>query len=92
MMAYKRLGCKSIDDSYGEAYLAPDECGISHIREWNADVIEADPDLCGLSGSPTKVKKVENVVLTAGDVRHVPATEAGVKNLIYELISEKIIG
>ena len=35
------------------------------IDEWSANEIEADDAALGLSGSPTKVKKIENVVFKA---------------------------
>jgi electron transfer flavoprotein beta subunit len=65
---------------------------LDFIREWNADSIGADPQRCGLSGSPTKVKKVQNVVLTASDARKIPNTDADIAKLIHDLIEENILG
>ncbi len=62
------------------------------IDEWTLDVVGADPKDCGLSGSPTKVAKIENVVLEAGDAKEIAATEEGVKSLVHELIAEHILG
>lgn len=93
VMAFKNVDSKVCDTSYDEAYLEPGNCEtIGFIKEWNAATIEADSTLCGLSGSPTKVKKIENVVLTTGDVKQIENTEAGIKELILELVEEHIIG
>ena len=64
----------------------------SHIRQWDIAVIGADPDRCGLSGSPTKVKKVENVVLKATDIKNIPDTPADIAGLVKELIDDNILG
>ena len=62
------------------------------IREWSAADVEADPGRIGFAGSPTKVKQIQSVVLTAGDYKAVEATEAGVSNLIHELIEDHTLG
>jgi electron transfer flavoprotein beta subunit len=93
VMAYKNADSVVCETAYDEAWFKPDSCSrVSRIREWNALTIEADPALCGLSGSPTKVKNIENVVLTAGEVKQIPNTDAGISGLIHELIEEHIIG
>jgi len=93
VMAYKNIGSRPCDDAYGEAYLVPDACTVSDaIKQWNLESIRADTERCGLSGSPTKVKKVQNVVLTAGDAKQIPNTDEGIAGLMHELIEENIIG
>jgi electron transfer flavoprotein beta subunit len=93
VMAYKHVDSIVCDNSYEEAYLSPETCGMNiRIKEWDAAAVGADPDLCGLAGSPTKVKKIENVVLTASKVRQIHNTEAGISELIHELMDEHIIG
>ena len=62
------------------------------IQEWSAADVEADPMRIGFAGSPTKVKQIQSVVLTAGDYKAVEATEAGVSNLIHELIEDHTLG
>jgi electron transfer flavoprotein beta subunit len=92
-MAYKHIGSRQCDDAYGEAYMTPGVCTpFDTIKQWNVDVIQADPDRCGLAGSPTKVKKVQNVVLTTGDARRIPNTDTDIAGLMQELIQENIIG
>ncbi|MBW1645353.1 MAG: electron transfer flavoprotein subunit beta/FixA family protein [Deltaproteobacteria bacterium] len=93
VMSYKNIGKELCDDSYDEAYLSPGTCSaVSHIKEWNVESIGADPQQCGLSGSPTKVKKIQSVVLTACESKQIPNTEAGIAELMHELIAENIIG
>ena len=93
VMTYKNIGKELCNTSYDESYMASDTCAtLNHVKEWNVEAIAADPIQCGLSGSPTKVKKIESVVLAACDSRQVPNSDAGVANLIHELIEENIIG
>jgi electron transfer flavoprotein beta subunit len=92
VMTYKNLICKGTE-SYNDAYM---HVGVgelcSHIKEWKIEDIKADCELCGLTGSPTKVKKIQSVVLTARDSKEIESTETGIKGLINELINEHIIG
>ena len=62
------------------------------IREFSAADIDADPGRIGFPGSPTKVKQVMSVVLTAGEAKTVPATADGIGLLIHELISDHTLG
>ena len=62
------------------------------IGEWNAASVEADLAQCGLAGSPTKVKSIENVVFTAKDARRVDNEDEQLENLIKELIANHTIG
>jgi len=59
---------------------------------WDIAAINADPVHCGLSGSPTKVKKIDSVVLTAADIRYIEPTETGVTELIHGLIADHTFG
>ena len=91
VMRYKNITCKSSE--YDEAYMYPEageSCGC--IKQWNAENIKADLKFCGLSGSPTKVKSIENVVLTASDARIVKDTPSEIRSLIHELVAEHILG
>ena len=62
------------------------------IEEYNAAAIGADPSRIGFTGSPTKVKQVQSVVLTASDAKEVPATADGISELMHELISDHTLG
>jgi electron transfer flavoprotein beta subunit len=67
-----------------------DESG-SLIRQWTLEDLDADLDWCGLAGSPTKVHRIQSVVLTAEEVKDVEPTDEGISNLIHELIEDKAI-
>ena len=61
------------------------------IRMINADSIGADLDRLGLKGSPTKVKKIENVVLAHKESVVLEPTEAALNELSSTLIKEHIL-
>lgn len=61
------------------------------IKQWNLDTIGADLTWCGRNGSPTKVHRIQSVVLAAKESKDVAATEEGVAGMIHELIQDKII-
>ena len=59
---------------------------------WDIPAINADPLQCGLAGSPTKVKKIDSVVLTAADIKYIEPSEAGIHELIHGLIADHTFG
>ena len=63
----------------------------SLIRQWSLEDLDADLAWCGLAGSPTKVHRIQSVVLTAQEVKDVEPTDEGISNLIHELIEDKAI-
>ena len=62
------------------------------IEELTAENVGADIERIGLKGSPTKVKKIQSVVLTGADFKNIDPTEAGVNSLIHELIEDHTLG
>ncbi len=62
------------------------------IEQWNLDDIDADLQWCGLSGSPTKVHRVQSIVLTKDGFKEIEATEKGVRSMIHELIVDHTLG
>ncbi len=62
------------------------------IETWNLDTVEADLAWCGVSGSPTKVHRIQSIVLTKEGHTAVPPTEEGVKQMIHELIKDHTLG
>lgn len=62
------------------------------INHWTLDNTCADIDRCGISGSPTRVYKINNVVLTAGEFKKVEPTDEGINGLVHELIGDHTIG
>lgn len=64
----------------------------SPMALWDIPAISADPLQCGLAGSPTKVKNINSVVLTAADIRYIDPGEAGITELIHGLIADHTFG
>ena len=62
------------------------------ISELTAADVKAELEQCGLLGSPTKVKTIENVVFQAKEARHYEANDEGISSLIVELIANHTIG
>ena len=62
------------------------------IEQYSAADIGAEPDRIGFAGSPTKVKQVMSVVLTAGEAKRISPDAAGIGELIHELISDHTLG
>ncbi len=63
-----------------------------NIVEWTVADIESNPEELGLTGSPTKVKTVENVVLQAKEAKVITAADDDIDALMKELIASHTIG
>jgi len=61
------------------------------IKQWDLDSLEADLNWCGMSGSPTKVHRIQSVVLAAKESKDIHPTPDGIADMIHELIEEKTI-
>ena len=61
------------------------------IKQWDLDYLEADLSWCGRNGSPTKVHRIQSVVLAAKESKDVEPTEDGLTDMIHELIEDKTI-
>ena len=97
IMKYKRARvaselAKEVDADKLEAVKADLEARGLLITELNAAQINAAPERIGFPGSPTKVKQVMSVVLTAGEAKTVEPTADGIAELIHELISDHTLG
>ncbi len=62
------------------------------IVEWAAADVDPDPEQLGLSGSPTKVKKIENVVFQAKEAKKLTAADEDINSLMVELIASHTLG
>jgi electron transfer flavoprotein beta subunit len=62
------------------------------FEQWGLDEIDADPERCGLSGSPTKVFRIQAIVLKKEGYTEVPATDAGIRGMIGELVVDRTLG
>jgi electron transfer flavoprotein beta subunit len=62
------------------------------IRQWDLDTVGADLAWCGRDGSPTKVHRIQSVVLAAKETKSIEPTQAGIEAMIHELIADHTIG
>ena len=63
-----------------------------NISEWTVEDINADVEALGLSGSPTKVKTIENVVFHSKDSKALGTSNEEINSLMKELLDGHIIG
>ena len=82
------FGFRSMED-FKRAY--SEEFGVL-IAQWGLDDIEADLAWCGRDGSPTKVHRIQAVVLAGGQYREFAATDEALAELAGELIEDHTIG
>ena len=100
MMKYKRARTAGeIDMAAKKGEIADAESCKAALKakgllmdEYSAADINADPARIGFPGSPTKVKQVMSVVLTAGEAKTVSADAEGIAGLMHELISDHTLG
>jgi len=62
------------------------------VEQWSLDDIHADLTRCGLAGSPTKVFRVQAIVLTKQGYTAIQPNEEGVRQLIHELVVDRTLG
>ncbi len=88
----RELGGKEADPSAVDSRAkALDAKGLL-IESWNLDDIEADLDWVGMTGSPTKVHRIQAVVLSGGEYHEYPPTQEGADELMKALIADHTIG
>ncbi|MDD2476703.1 MAG: electron transfer flavoprotein subunit beta/FixA family protein [Dysgonamonadaceae bacterium] len=63
-----------------------------NLIEWGVADVDADVKLCGLSGSPTKVKKIENISFQAKENKVLSDSNEDINELMKELIENHTIG
>jgi electron transfer flavoprotein beta subunit len=105
VMTYKGIDAEAMPD-YDDSYLNPesDEAEVcmlgrdgkpvcrARVVQWDHEALTADREALGLRGSPTRVKEIESVVLAQSEARMVEPDEAGIAELVHELIEEHILG
>jgi electron transfer flavoprotein beta subunit len=62
------------------------------IPQWSVNDIETDVEQLGLSGSPTKVKKIENIVFQAKETRRIGTEDESINSFMKELIDNHTLG
>ena len=63
-----------------------------NIPEWSVADVNGDLAQCGLSGSPTKVKAIQNIVFQAKESKTLTSSDKDVEDLIVELLANHTIG
>ena len=63
-----------------------------NLKEWSVADVNADLKQCGLSGSPTKVKSIQNIVFQTKESKTLTGSDADVEGLIVELLANHTIG
>jgi electron transfer flavoprotein beta subunit len=81
-----------MQDSSEDYFAFQNERPYLRIEEWSVEDVRADEGMLGLSGSPTKVKKIENVVFKAKASKVLSPSDADVEWLVRELINNSTIG
>ena len=62
------------------------------VTQWGVADVDGDLQQCGLAGSPTKVKAVQNIVFKAKESKRLTAADADVEGLVKELLESHTIG
>ena len=74
---------------YAELY---DKLPYLNITEWSVADVDGDLKQCGLSGSPTKVKAIQNISFQAKESKTLTGSDADIEGLIVELLENHTIG
>jgi electron transfer flavoprotein beta subunit len=77
------------DLDYTDLY---DKYDYLNLVEWSVNDVKGDVGQCGLSGSPTKVKTIQNIVFQAKESKTLGAGDRDVEDLIVELLANHTIG
>ena len=63
-----------------------------NIVEWSVADVNGDLEQCGLAGSPTKVKAIQNIVFQAKENKTLSASDGEIEELMIDLLSNHTIG
>lgn len=93
LMKYKHACTPSELHNESEDYISlHDTRHYLDIIEWDINDLKADDVYLGLSGSPTKVKQVTNIVFTSKESKVLEATDSEIDELMAELVAHHNIG
>ena len=62
------------------------------VKQWSVADVDGDLAQCGLAGSPTKVKAVQNIVFKAKESKRLTGSDSDVEGLVKELLDSHTIG
>jgi electron transfer flavoprotein beta subunit len=101
LMALKKARARTELEAMSEASAAAEELdklvatytskGL-YIQTLDCDDLGVEVERCGIQGSPTKVYKVESVVLSGAGHEQFPPTSEGIGDLLDSLIGEHFFG
>ena len=74
---------------YAEQY---EKLPYLNITEWSVADVDGDLKQCGLSGSPTKVKAIQNISFQAKESKALTGSDEDIEGLIVELLENHTIG
>lgn len=92
VMKYKYATCpmeRTGNETWKELF---EERPYLTLNQWSVADVDGDEVQCGLSGSPTKVKSVQNIVFQAKESKTLTGADEDIDGLMKELLDEKIIG
>lgn len=94
VMTYKNVSAQMEEADYDESYIdgSTDKLSDAAITLWDINAVGADVESCGLSGSPTKVKKIESVILKSEEIKLVENTDDAISEMVHELIADHTLG
>lgn len=93
MMKFKHACTPSEMSNEREDYILMHETKhYLDLVEWNVDDLKAEEVYLGLSGSPTKVNAVTNIVFTAKESKVLEPTDEEIDTLMAELVEHHNVG
>jgi electron transfer flavoprotein beta subunit len=63
-----------------------------NLEEWSVADVKGDLAQCGLAGSPTKVKSIQNIVFQTKESKTISDSNHDIEGLIVELLANHTIG
>jgi len=93
LMKYKHATTATESQTKDEDYInAWKKRSYLKIEELNMDDLLCETVKVGLAGSPTKVKKIENVVMAAKDAKVLTACDEDIRGMMQQLINNHTLG
>ncbi|MBI4931207.1 MAG: electron transfer flavoprotein subunit beta/FixA family protein [Bacteroidetes bacterium] len=92
LMKYKHANTMSKRQESVEDYMSGGNDSYLTIKEWSVNDIECDREQLGIGGSPTKVKKVDNIVFQSKESKRIEDMDEDINGLMKELITAHIVG
>jgi electron transfer flavoprotein beta subunit len=93
VMKYKHARTVSeLNDKEDHSYFPVTNFQELIIPEWGVTDVGGEEEKYGLSGSPTKVKKIENIVFQVKESKKLTSSDEDIDSLVKELISSHTIG